>query len=791
VSVRYPRGAQPEHLPRGQRLAYLTCWVLFGFTLRAHAGAPAAGQEGVAALWLAVVLNGQPVSPASLVLRTPGGRLYVRRSDLESWRLRLRRVPRLRYAGEDYLPLAALGGVAYRIDQPTQTLIVNAPPTAFIPVALRGTAPAFARPTPSPPGAFLNYDLAVTRELGLSTASGLLEGSVFGRWGSGLAHFLESDTEGRSRAIRLDSTWTRDLPDSASSLRLGDALTGTSGLWGGAVRFAGVQWATDFATRPGLVTFPLPMLAGEAALPSTLDLYVNGALRMRTAVPMGPFQIQDVPAITGDGRIQVVVRNLLGQEQLITQSYYASPALLRRGLQEFSYEIGVARENYGLESNDYGHALLVGTERVGLSDSLTAEIHGEALREQQTLGVGGSWLVRSLGIASAAVAASHARQGAGGLAVIGFERSARRFSFGFNLQLAGRRFVDVGTTPADPTATRMASAYANVALGRFGSLGVIDSQQVFDDGHVVDLSSIREDFQVRRVGFFSIAFTRTRSGTAADSSIELTFTRPLDDRTSGTLSATRQDGRSEALLQAQRNLPAGSGIGYKVGAGVGGSDDREAEFDWQTAAGTYSVEAQRLLGQTQEAASASGGMALFDDQLFPSRRIDDSFAVVDVGGEPGVRVYDDNQLVGRTNAHGRVLVPDLLPYQDNEVRIDQADLPLDVEISTLQQTAVPYYRSGTLVRFPVSHPHGALITLLLAGGRVLPAGALVRIVGQEAQFPSGLEGQVYVTDLSLPAVLQARWPGGTCAVAIPKSARFPDDDPLPRLGPYVCRRVRP
>jgi outer membrane usher protein len=782
VSVGRPRGAHPKALARGQTLGRLACWLVFGLPLPAHAG--------VSELWLAVVLNGQPVSEASLVLRGGEGGTYVRKADLESWRLRLPRIPPVRYAGEDYLPLSALGALAYRIDEATQTLVVSAPPGAFLPVALRGTALAFARPTPSPPGGFLNYDLAVTRVLGQNAASGLLEASVFGRWGSGLAHFLAGDSGGRGRAIRLDTTLTRDLPDSATTLRFGDAITGTSSLWGGSVRFAGVQWASDFATRPGLVTFPLPALAGEAALPSTLDLYVNGALRMRTDVPMGPFRIQDVPAITGDGRIQVVVRNLLGQEQVITQSFYASPALLRRGLQDFSYEIGVVRDNYGLASNDYGHAVLVGTDRVGLSDRLTAEAHAEALRRQQTVGMGASWLVPSIGVASAAVAGSHSRDGAGGLAVLSFERTARRFSFGVTLQLATDRFTDVGTTPSYPTPTRMTSAYANVALGRLGSMGVIDSRQVFGDGHVVDLSSIREDFEVRHAGFFSVAVTHTRAGTAADTSVELTFTRRLGERTSGALTVTRQEGGLQALAEVQRNLPAGSGAGYRLGAGVGGTDDREAEFSWQTSTGTYSVDAQRLLGQAQESASASGGIAFFDRALFPSRRIDGSFAVVDVEHEPGVRVYDDNQLIGRTNAGGRLLVPDLRPYENNSLSIEQADLPLDVGISTLQQTAVPYFRSGTLVRFPVTHPHGALITLVLPSGRPLPAGAWVRMAGHQSRFPSGLQGQVYVTGLSVPALLQASWPGGRCEAAVPKRARLAQDDPLPRLGPYLCREHR-
>jgi len=755
--------------------------------MRAHAGTSAGPtQNGVAELWLAVVLNGQPVSEAALVLRARDGQLFVSRTDLRGWRLRIPRVPQLSHDGEDYLPLDALADLTYRVDEPAQTLIVKAAPSAFRSVAIRGSEIAFETPTPPPPGAFLNYDLTATRSGAETATSALLQPSLFGRWGSGLADFLDSDANGRERMVRLDTTWTVDQPQSATTLRVGDALTGASSLWGASVRFAGVQWGTNFATRPGLITFPLPTIAGANALPSTVDLYVNGALRMSTSVPMGPFQLQNVPAISGDGQIQVVVRNLLGQEQVITQSFYASPALLRAGLRDFSYEAGVVRENYGLASDEYEHALLVGTDRVGLSDSFTADLHGELLRDQQTLGIGGDELIPGFGVANAAVAGSHSLQGEGALAVLGFDRTARRFSFGGTIQVAAKRFADVGTLGDQPTPIRMTRAYASVALGRLGSLSFLSARQDYGGGDVVDLTSIREDFQIRRFGFLSLSVTRARAATS-DTTVELTFTRSLGERTSATLDTTSESGREQGLMEIQHNLPAGPGSGYRLSAGMNGSPDGEAEYTWQTEAGTYDVDAERMLGETQESASATGGLAVFGDQLFPTRSIDGSFAVVNVGDEPGVRVYDDNQIVGRTNAEGQVLVPNLRPYEDNQIGIEQADLPLDAQISTVTQNAVPYFRSGTLVKFAVLHPHGALITLVLESGAVLPAGAVVRVAGRDQEYPSALHGEVYVTDFSAPAVLHASWPGGTCEAAVPKDVHIRSDDPLPRLGPYTCK----
>src|SRR5690606_33986532 len=117
------------------------------------------------------------------------------------------------------------------------------------------------------------------------------------------------------------------------------------------VRFGGVQWATNFATQPGFVSLSRPAMQGEAALPSTLELYVNDTLRLKRDVPAGPFSIQDLPVMTGRGEARLVVTDLLGREQVIVAPYYASPRLLDPGLNAWSYEIGAVREDYGLFSN--------------------------------------------------------------------------------------------------------------------------------------------------------------------------------------------------------------------------------------------------------------------------------------------------------------------------------------------------------------------------------------------------------------------------------------------------------
>lgn len=126
----------------------------------------------------------------------------------------------------------------------------------------------------------------------------------------------------------------------------------------------------------------MPAVAAEAALPSTVDVYVNHLLQIHTDVSAGTFTINNLPVMTGQSDARIVVSDLLGQEQIISQPYYVSPQLLSKGTQQFSYETGLIGNNYGIQSFDYGCAFATATHGYDFTDELTDEAHGEFLKRQ-------------------------------------------------------------------------------------------------------------------------------------------------------------------------------------------------------------------------------------------------------------------------------------------------------------------------------------------------------------------------------------------------------------------------
>src|SRR5262245_63515508 len=133
----------------------------------------------------------------------------------------------------------------------------------------------------------------------------------------------------------------------------------------------------QFALRPELVTLPRPSVAGSAAVPSTVDVYVNNMKTYSQEVGTGPYQINNLP-LSGGGTARIVLKDSSGRPVETSLPFYSSPRLLHEGLMDFSVEAGFPRVFYGTDSFSYvrdpvGSA----SARRGLFDWLTVEGHAE------------------------------------------------------------------------------------------------------------------------------------------------------------------------------------------------------------------------------------------------------------------------------------------------------------------------------------------------------------------------------------------------------------------------------
>lgn len=744
-------------------------------------------------LLLDLRLNGVLQRNTARAVRVPEG-LALPQTLWQELQLRPPGLPARLIDSELHLILADGPGelIRWSIEEHTQTLVIDAPPQAFTNQQVELNRAAAQVTLPPQLGFYMNYDAQWQRRLGgASTLDGLADLGALTSRGDLLHRQLYRSDGGW---VRLDTRWTIDRAEHLASWRVGDSV-GQPGSWGQAMRFGGLQWSTDFSLQPGFLSFPLPTLKGEAALPSTVDIFVNNSQRLQGRVQPGPFDIADLPVVTGQGTIRTVVRDLLGREQVTVQPYYVSPALLKPGLSAFSVDTGWLRENYGLQSNRYGRAIVQGTWRRGLTDRFTGETRAEVARDQQAAGVSGVWLMPALGTLSLGAVASRSRDPQarrGGLAQLGFERQGFDWSGSLEVRRASRGFAQLGqaVSPRWSGSASLGTQWRGWSLG----IGRVDrgppqrptANPALDLG--TRLWSLNAGRGFGRWGFVGASLLKVGGGGGTAISVFWTLPIGLNRSLSTSWQAQRGNGQRSAdqwQLQFQHNAPFGDGVGYQLSAAAGGR--REAQAQWQNDHVALSGGVSRLDRRTDVRAGISGALATLGGSAFTGRRVEGGFAVVEVAGHPGVRVTHDHQVVARTDARGRAFLPSLRGYQVNRVGVIADDLPLDADIEALELQVAPAARSASLIRFPISVSRAATFRLVDTSGRALPPGTEVRLVGGARWFPVGLDGKSFVTGLAVSAdeqVLDVRRDGPPCRVTLrlpPGPAELPD------LSVLVCR----
>jgi len=753
------------------------------FSPSAWAG-PADSSENL----LAVEINQLKVSEGVLVLKDTDGSLWVRADDLSNWRIRVPDAGGVVFDGRIYFRANDLAGLDYQLDDVSQTLKIVVRPESLMaagPISLSRPLPSLSS---SGVGGFLNYDLFGRVSPDTSGEGALFELGLFNHWGVGLNTFAFEEGRAGGRGIRLETTLIRDWPERLSTLRLGDSLSRTASLFGGVTRFAGVQYGTNFATQPQLITAPLQSVSGETGLPSVAEIYVNNNLIQRHDIPAGGFNITDIPSISGTGEVTVVVRDVLGREQVITQPFYSSPLLLAEGLSDFSFEVGAERENFASRSADYGRALATATWRKGLTNHLTAETHGEWTKDHFNLGVGGIWLLPRHGVLGAGLAGSTTDGQGGFLSSLTYEYNQQGYSLGMRQQWASRHYAQLGLDAGEMLPASQSSVFGGLSMDKAGSLAVAWFRQDKRGETGSEFVTLSYQLTLPRRGTLLLNYLQTLTGDKAKAAT-LSLIFPFGDRSTASYqhrNDLKRDGDADVhYLTLQQSLPAGEGWGYRVQ--LSDREENEAGLAYQGPYGTYSADVlQRSDGMTTQL-MARGGLGWMSGKMFASRVIDESFAMVDVSGRQGVRVYVENQLAGKTDRDGKLLLPQLRAYEENEVHIDHRDLPMDAEIDTLRLKIAPHFRSGAQAGFKVRRLRPALLTLVLDDGSPIPSDARLTRTGGNKYYFVGMNGLVYVDDMDEETSLHAEFGGRSCQARV----NMPETtEAQPDLGRQVCKEIR-
>ncbi|WP_220462422.1 fimbria/pilus outer membrane usher protein [Pseudomonas putida] len=741
-----------------------------------------------ATLYLDLLVNQVP--KAELVpVQQRAGRLYLGSDVLRAAGIKLPGNP----LGE--VALDEVAGLHTDYDSQNQRLLLQVPPP-WLPDQQVGDRSLYpASDARSSFGALFNYDLYLNdTDDGGTYLAAWNELRLFDRWGtfSTTGQWRQSFNGAQAGAsrqgfLRYDTTWRFTDEQRLLTYEAGDVVTAALP-WTSSVRVGGLQLSRDFAARPDLVTYPLPAFAGEAAVPTSLDLFINGYKSSTTELQPGPYTLTNVPFINGAGEAVVVTTDALGRQVSTTLPFYVTSSLLQKGLTDFSVAAGSLRRDYAMEDFGYGPGVASASLRHGVSDFFTLESHVETAESLLLGGLGGTLRLGNFGVLNTALAQSQFDSDNGHQLALGYQYNSQRIGFSYQRLQRHGDYTDLSRvdTPEMQLSQRSEQVTLSLNLDRYGSLGA---------------------------GYFDVRAgdgTRTRL-------INLSWSKPLWGNSSMYLSANREVGDSQWAVQAQlvipfdfngtlavslerskdgqdlqrvnysRAVPVGTGVGYNLGYATGGNRDayRQADVTWrlqsvQLQAGVYGSS-----GEMTRWADASGSLVWMDAGVFAANRIDDAFVVVSTSGYADVPVRYENQAIGRTDKGGHLLVPYSSGYYRGKYEIDPMGLPPDILAPQVEQRVAVRRGSGYLLEFDLKRVLAASIELVDDNQQPLKLGSKVTHQESGSQAVVGWDGLVYLENLSPHNRLHVQLEGaGQCEVAfdLPQA-----EGSIPLIGPLVCR----
>lgn len=313
-------------------------------------------------------------------------------------------------------------------------------------------------------GIFLNYDLLYNESSHYNYVSGIQELNYFCPQGtltnsvlinskssynlfhkrnkSHFDHHNNYHNSKRSNIIRLDTYWTYDDPQNITRLQIGDNIT-TPAYWSGSTRFLGIKYGTNFSIRPDFITRPLLAFSGNVELPTAVDIYRNSLPIYKGKVNAGPFDIINLPTISGRGELTANIIDVTGKVSTITIPYYSDPKLLKENVSDYSFEIGAQRRNYSIKNNLYKNFLVNYNYLYGVTDNLTSGFHFESLQDYSTVGVTNNLKLDTYGVVSLSLVSNIHKIKNAQKFMVAYNYQDQKFNFYASINQNYNNYIDI------------------------------------------------------------------------------------------------------------------------------------------------------------------------------------------------------------------------------------------------------------------------------------------------------------------------------------------------------------
>lgn len=593
---------------------------------------------------------------------------------------------------------------------------------------------------------------------------------------------LNWQEQGNRQHYTTLNTWLqRDLPALRGRILAGQA--NTRGELFDTVPFSGVSLFSDERMLPESRRGYAPEIRGIARTNARVVVRQGEQTIYETTVTPGNFLINDLYPTGYGGNLQVTVQEADGSEQRFEVPYAAVTQLLRPGSFRYNLTAGTLRDS-GLRDKPLFTEL---TWQQGLTNRLTgyggAQVAPDYYGAQLGIGTGTPAGAVAADVTHTELRTRHSppRQGQSWRLSYSkylpetqsnFSLATYRFSTRNYLGLTDAMALRDRSTGYDEGARPRNRATLTFSQGLGDTLG-----QLYLSGSVQNYWGRRGHDQQYQAGWnvntgqvsWGLSVTRSRNNSGRfENNWLLSASLPLG--------SNGYHGSNTPTLRAQLNRDANGRTGeslnlsgtlgelQQAGYGVDVSHHPDAG-NTMTLSGSYRspwTSTTSSWGKGKHYSSASVGVSgtaiVHGGGITLSPYNGDTFALVKAEGAEGASVSGYPGI--RVDARGYAIVPNLQPYQMNDINIDPKGAGDGVELDSTRSRTAPL--SGAVVKLDYGVKVGLplLATLHQADGQPVPFGAEVRDEQGNTVGYTGQAGQLYARVQAASGQLKAEWGNG-------------------------------
>lgn len=540
------------------------------------------------------------------------------------------------------------------------------------------------------------------------------------------------------------------------------------------LRFGGIQIASDFALRPGIVSYPLPAFDGQVAVPTGIDLIINDKRFSAGELEAGEFAVRNVPVSPGRGEVSVVLRDELGREVVQTTKLYVSRELLRKGLWDGGVNIGTIRRNFGKRNADYRDLAATFLARRGLSDTLSLGASGELGAGIANLGAHGEVALGGVALATAEVRGSTGGGSSGALVRMGVESFGRGLSGRIEGVFPTKDYRDLAAASGDALPVSQINAMVNFDLRQYDARFLVSASRI---------TRQKDPRYPTQTGSTTILRANARKSLAdrLDVGLDLAWRKSDNSRISAMIGVMYRFGeRTQAMGNVSRNGSRTSmqaslqrpdvqpgDYGYAVEATHAITDRLSGRGSYRTPNTRAEMQAEYVSGRIAARTGVRGTLIATGGTVFARNQTGGAYAFVQTGNVGGVTVMRENRLAGVSDEQGRVLVEQVTPLVPTQFDIDPDELPADVITgSTYRRVAVARGSVGR-VEMDISAFRSLPVRVIDTNGKPLPLGMMLQS-GRGESYMVGYDGLIDYNALSPAKTLRGEVrQGQACTITVP------------------------